>query len=115
MKVTVLQKFDDAETFGARIDGVNLASLKPGELEALRSAYLEHVLLYIPGQQHLRPADEVAFYRAIVPCIDNTIDHSASRVGIPEAPELACIGHAQLDDHWGISGPINPTGQAPQV
>ena len=114
MAVTVLQQFDDGGTFGARIDGVDLASLKPGEQEALRSAYLEHVLLYIPGQQHIRPADEVAFYRAIVPCIDDSIDHSASRIGIPDAPELACIGHAELDDHWGISGTINPTGQAPQ-
>ena len=114
LTVTVLQHFDDGGTFGARVDGVDLANLKPGELETLRSAYLEHVLLYIPEQQHITPADEVAFYRAVVPRIDNDTAQSASRIGIPQAPELACIGYAELDDHWGITGPINPTGEAPQ-
>ena len=91
-----------------------MVALQQRELEQLQSAYLEHVLLYIPGQQHLRPADEVAFYRAVVPCIEQNGNRSASSNGIPEAPELSCIGYAELDDHWGITGQINPTGQAPQ-
>ena len=70
LALTVLTTLPDGGKFGARVDGVDLASLKAGELEAIRGAYRDYLLLYIPGQQHITPAQEAAFYRSVVPHID---------------------------------------------
>ena len=86
MKLTVIKAFSDGGEFGAKVEGVDLANLKPGELDAIRSAYLKFALLHIPDQEHLHPKQEAAFYRAVVPCVDESIQQKASRVGIPVRP-----------------------------
>ena len=53
LALTVLTTLLDGGRFGARVDGVDLAFLKTGELEAIRGAYRDYLLLYIPGQQHI--------------------------------------------------------------
>jgi len=114
LAIEVLLQLPDGGEFGARVTGVDLANLLPGELEQLREAYKLYLLLHIPDQQHITPAEEAAFYRQLVPHISQTETPFASRKGIPGAEEISVIGHGELVDHHGVSGRINPTGQAMQ-
>eukprot|EP01045_Picozoa_sp_COSAG04_P038248 COSAG04_NODE_10156_length_800_cov_1.203994_1_plen_167_part_10 len=114
LQLGVVKEFADGGSFGARITGVDLADLRPGELQELRAAYRQHKLLHIPNQQHLTPQREVSFYRAVVDHVDPAIQQWSTRAPIPGAEEISLVGYASLDDHHGISGQINPTGEAPQ-
>ena len=114
LQLSVVKEFADGGCFGARITGVDLANLRPGELQELRAAYRQHKLLHIPNQQHLTPQHEVSFYRAVVDHVDPAIQQWSTRAPIPGAEEISLVGYASLDDHHGISGQINPTGEAPQ-
>lgn len=48
---------------GAEIDGLDLAALGDDDWAELHALWLEHLVLFIPGQSHLSPAAHLAFAR----------------------------------------------------
>ena len=61
-----LQPIDDAP-FGVNAPGFDCASADPGSIKEIRSALHRDQIVVLPGQAHLTPQQEVAFYRLIYP------------------------------------------------
>ena len=107
-RVTPLVDHGDGHHLGARVEGLDLAHLSEREWGTVWAAWLRYALLVFPDQ-HLTPAQEVAFYRRF-PHLDTAAPASVRRAPLPEAPDIGLVGNARLEDHFGVSGRIAPTG-----
>ena len=106
--VTPLSLLPDGEPFGARITALDVARMDARQWELVWAAWLKYALLVFPDQT-LSPLDEVAFYQRF-PHRNERAPQSVRRSPIPEAPDIGLVGNANLDDHFGVSGRIAPTG-----
>ncbi len=72
---------------GAEVHGVDCAgSIDDDTIAAIRAAWLEHLVLFFPGQ-HLQPADQIAFASRFG---EVTEGHPVEKL-VPEHPELQPI------------------------
>ncbi|UCH39326.1 MAG: TauD/TfdA family dioxygenase [Gammaproteobacteria bacterium] len=102
--------------FGASVTDYDCATPAPGDADALRLALHRHQILVFPGQQHLTPQQEVAFYRSIDvdgngvwrDQINNPWEvykvaqgNQAGTYQIPEEPGVLVLGKGDID-HYGL-------------
>lgn len=87
-----------AGTLGARVEGIDLArGFDAGSVEELRSLLDEHLVIFLPGQQDLTPAQHLAFARlwgeiAVHPYIPS-IDGHPGVMRIYDPNELTTVWH----------------------
>jgi taurine dioxygenase len=86
---------------GAEIRGVDLRSLSDAEVAAIRAAWLEHKVVFFPGQ-HLEPAEHLAFAARLG---EPTEGHPVIP-GIAEHPEVFEIDYTQTSELAALYGDI---------
>ena len=111
----LIRPVEDA-AFGATVEEFDCAQAEPENIEALRRALHHFQVLVFPGQQHLTPRQEVAFYRAID--IDGTDvwrdqennpwevykveqGNQAGTYQLPDEPGVLVLGKGDID-HYGL-------------
>lgn len=108
MEITPIIDLPDGGQFGARVTGLDVAHVDHGQWELIWAAWLQYGLLVFPDQT-LTPREEVAFYHRF-PHRDMQAQQSVRRAPIPEAPDIGLVGNSDLQDHFGVTGRIAPTG-----
>jgi alpha-ketoglutarate-dependent taurine dioxygenase len=112
---TIIQPIEDMP-FGATLDDFDCSLVDEQAADAIRQALHQHQVVLIPGQQHLTPQQEVAFYRAIDTHgtgvwrdqRDNPWEvfkvEQGNRAGtyqVPQAPGVLVLGKGEVD-HFGL-------------
>lgn len=110
-----IQPFEDSP-FGARLSAHDCALTDARAADAIRLALHHHQLLVIPGQQHLTPRQEVAFYRALDrngvgvwrdqrnnpwELFKVAQGNTAGTYQIPQEPGVLVLGKGEID-HYGL-------------
>ena len=106
----------DNAPFGASVTHCDCATTDKAAADEIRLALHQHQLLVFPGQQHLTPQQEVAFYRSIdLKGINVWRDQSenpwemfkvaqgnkAGTYQIPQEPGVLVLGKGDID-HYGL-------------
>jgi alpha-ketoglutarate-dependent taurine dioxygenase len=82
---------------GVEVSGVDLAQpTGDGAFAALRSAWLEHTILLVRDQPHLRPEDLIAFARRFGP-LD---EHDQPQYCLAGFPEIALVSNVKEGDRY---------------
>src|SRR5262245_28108495 len=94
---------------GAEIRGVDLRALSDAEVEAIRTAWLEHKVVFFPGQ-HLEPAEHLAFAARLGepteghPVIPGLADHpEVFEIDYTQSSELAALYGDVVEQSSGLS------------
>ena len=107
------------QTFGAKITGVDLGSLKPAELAAIKREYNKRGVLCFPDQK-LTPEEEILFSRHFPysrTCSETKLCGPLAKEGfdrekwekfkLAATPEIQLRGFGELKDHYGVTGTLD--------
>ena len=102
--------------FGARVEDVDCAQVSKDDAQAIKNALHKFEVLIFPGQHHLDPHQEVAFYRSIDTeaksvwrdQVNNAwevykvkMGNQAGTYQIPDESGVLVLGQGRID-HYGL-------------
>ena len=90
---------------GVELIGVDLAQpLDDGTIAAIRAAWVEHTILLVRNQAHLRPEDLIAFARRL----GELDEHDQPQYCLPGYPEIALVSNVKEGERFvgriGLAG-----------
>ncbi len=82
---------------GVELTGVDLAGpLDDESLTTIRAAWVEHGILLVRGQPHLRPEDLISFARRL----GELDEHDQPQYGLPGYPEIALVSNVKEGERF---------------
>jgi alpha-ketoglutarate-dependent taurine dioxygenase len=108
------------KTFGARVDGIDLANVSPEQFDELARAFKQHGLCVLQTVAGHKPEHEVALYRRLEQLWNSTPsrrpperpraeDANLRGANPPGWPEIGLLGYGNFGDHFGLEGWLLPT------